>query len=231
MKNYKVEFEGNIIEYTIVRKSVKNISLKIKKDLSVEVVANRNVSVKYIEDLVLRKATWILKTIEKLENKKIVPKNQYVTDEKVYFLGNSYDLEVIEHNKEYVEVADNRILLFVKDVEDFEKKEKVIYKWYRENSAKYFQEYLDNIYPMLKVYGVEKPELKLRKMKSCWGTCHYKKGFIVLNVELIKYPKEAIEYVIVHELVHFIHSNHSKDFYEMVGRIMPDWKVRKALLK
>ena len=93
-----------------------------------------------------------------------------------------------------------------------------------------FNEILDEIYPLFIPYGVKKPVLRIRTMKSCWGSCLVNKGIITLNRKLLMQPRECIEYVVVHELCHFIHPNHSKEFYKFMEQFMPDWKERKGRL-
>ena len=96
--------------------------------------------------------------------------------------------------------------------------------------ASVFTEILDEFYPLFVPYGVKKPKLRVRTMKSCWGSCLVNKGIITLNRKLLMKPRECIEYVVVHELCHFIHPNHSKQFYGFMELFMPDWKERKARL-
>ncbi|MGN0734309.1 MAG: M48 family metallopeptidase [Anaerovoracaceae bacterium] len=93
-----------------------------------------------------------------------------------------------------------------------------------------FTEILDEFYPLFVPYGVKKPKLRVRTMKSCWGSCLVNKGIITLNRKLLMKPRECIEYVVVHELCHFIHPNHSKQFYGFMEQFMPDWKERKKRL-
>ena len=93
-----------------------------------------------------------------------------------------------------------------------------------------FTEILDEVYPAFIPYGIARPKVRIRTMKSCWGSCLVNKGIITLNRKLLMKPKECIEYVVVHELCHFIHPNHSKQFYSFMEQFMPDWKERKARL-
>ena len=79
-------------------------------------------------------------------------------------------------------------------------------------------------------YGVERPQLRIRDMKSRWGTCHVKKGIVTLNKRLLAAPRGAVEYVVLHELCHLIYPDHSKQFYDFLAVMMPDWKERKQLL-
>ncbi len=87
------------------------------------------------------------------------------------------------------------------------------------------------VYEEFKGYGVKLPEIRVRNMKTLWGSCHYTKGKIVLNLRLLKKPTSALRYVVVHEYCHFIHPNHSKDFYTLLAKHMPEWKTYKAQLK
>ena len=96
--------------------------------------------------------------------------------------------------------------------------------------ASVFTEILDEFYPLFVPYGVKKPKLRVRTMKSCWGSCLVNKGIITLNRKMLMKPRECIEYVVVHELCHFIHPNHSKQFYGFMEQFMPDWKERKRRL-
>ena len=93
-----------------------------------------------------------------------------------------------------------------------------------------FTEILDEVYPEFIPYGIARPKLRIRTMKSCWGSCLVNKGIITLNRKLLMQPRECIEYVVVHELCHFIHPNHSKEFYKFMEQFMPDWKERKGRL-
>jgi hypothetical protein len=93
-----------------------------------------------------------------------------------------------------------------------------------------FDELIKETYARFQKYGVPYPQLKIRNMTSRWGSCQPQKGIITLNRQLLKYPRECIEYVVVHEFTHFIHPNHSKQFWDFVTMMMPDWKERKAEL-
>ena len=93
-----------------------------------------------------------------------------------------------------------------------------------------FEEILKEQYPLIAGYGVPLPILRIREMKSCWGSCLYRKGTITLNKRLMQKSRRCIEYVVLHELCHFIHPNHSKQFYGLLETLMPDWKERKREL-
>ncbi len=90
---------------------------------------------------------------------------------------------------------------------------------------------VEQMYPLLEPFGVTRPLLRLRKMRSQWGNCHYRQGYITLNTALAACPEELRTYVALHELVHFIHPDHGPGFYSLMDRLMPDWKARRSELK
>jgi predicted metal-dependent hydrolase len=86
------------------------------------------------------------------------------------------------------------------------------------------------MYPYFKNYVSEFPQIKFRKMTSRWGSCQPQKNILTFNTLLIETPVECIEYVVAHEFTHFLEANHSKNFYNKLEKIMPDWKQRRNKL-
>lgn len=92
-------------------------------------------------------------------------------------------------------------------------------------------EYSDKTYDTLFSDRFKKPQIFFKEMKSAWGICHPKRGYITLNTRLAQYDRKAVEYVIMHEFVHLIHPNHQKGFHNEMKVLMPDYNERKKLLK
>lgn len=90
---------------------------------------------------------------------------------------------------------------------------------------------LRRAYPLIEPLGVTMPVLKLRKMTSQWGNCHWSQGYITLNTALARCPAQLQDYVALHELVHFLHHDHGAGFYEKMDLLMPDWRQRRSELK
>lgn len=90
---------------------------------------------------------------------------------------------------------------------------------------------VERTYPLVTPLGVARPEVRLRKMRSQWGNCHYLQGYITLNTALASCPESLQDYVVLHELVHFLHHDHGQGFYADMDRLMPDWKQRRKALK
>ena len=90
---------------------------------------------------------------------------------------------------------------------------------------------LGRVLPLVAPLGVARPELRVRKLRSQWGNCHYRQGYITLNTALAACPEPLMDYVALHELVHFLHHDHGTGFYARMDALMPDWKSRRAALK
>lgn len=220
-------------EYILTRKSVKNLNMRIKPTGEILVSANRLVPVKYIDNFVISHEQTLIKTLDKYETIRAntLQPVQYISGEKVRFLGEELHLFVEAAPVEGVDKIGQFLFLRVRDTEDFKRKERVMKIWLSGMQVEVFLEICKEIYPLFKTYGVKYPLVKIRSMKSRWGSCQPQKGIITLNSKMIAAPREAIEYVVLHEFAHFIHPNHSKDFYGLVETLMPDWKQRKAMLQ
>jgi len=222
------------ISYLLTRKPVKNINLRIKPDGRVLVSANESVPVDFIDGFIENKQRYILSILARYDEKRKliqpIPK-RYVSGENYDLLGKSLRLKVEEAEKEIVYTDGIYIFLKVKDKDDFRHKEILMTKWLKEYQRKVFDELISEKYSQFQKYGVPYPKLKVRYMTSRWGSCHTEKGVITLNSQLIAAPRNCIEYVVLHEFVHFIHPNHSKEFWNFVAMMMPDWKERKAELE
>lgn len=230
---YEVTYGEKEIRFTIIRKPVKNINLNVRPNSEVYVSANHHVPEDVIIDFVKEKADWILKQQSYFKQAK--PDNthekEYVSGETFRYLGRQYRLKVIETEKEEtVKLINGYFHLYVKDKNNLTHKAKLLDEWYRNKAFETFHSILDKLYPLVQSYGISKPSIQIRLMKARWGSCLYKKNTILLNYELIKAPIYCIEYVILHELIHFIHRHHSKRFYRLLTVLMPDWKERKAIL-
>ena len=220
-------------QYILTRKAVKNLNMRIKPNSEIHVSANRFVPVKYIDSFVLSHEKTLIKTLDKYEKIRAntLQPLQYVSGEKVRFLGEDLHLLVEAAGIEEAEKIGQFLFLRVKDTTDFVRKERVMKKWFSRMQADIFLEICKEIYPLFKSYGVKYPLVKIRNMKTRWGSCQPQRGIITLNGKMIAAKREAIEYVVLHEFAHFIHPNHSKEFYGLVESLMPDWKERKAMLR
>ena len=155
---------------------------------------------------------------------------QYVSGETFYIQGRGLRLQVSQAKKDAISSDGVYIFLEVKDINDVEKKRRIVTRFLDQECKTIFCEVMEDLYPLVKKYGIEKPTLRIRDMETRWGSCLTKKRIITLNKRLLESPRNCIEYVVMHEFTHFIVKNHSKSFYEELSKICPQWKSRKKEL-
>ena len=209
----------------IVKKSVKNITLRIYPDGRIRLTAPKRAGDEYIKYFIEKKRPWIEKKLKEINERK--PKEiLYNTGEKIYFLGKEYNFILEESKNNCIEKNDSSIILYTSFPNNYEAKHKIVNVWYREKSKEIFVPILEKY---LGLTGKSIEKLTIKTLKRNWGSCNYRKRHINLNSEMLKKDIRFIEYVILHEVAHLEHPNHSKSFYNYVAQYMPDWKERKNL--
>lgn len=207
----KYTIDNKEYEVVIVKKNNKNTYLRVKEDLKIYVTTARLVSKNYVKTLLDNNIESIKKMIEQQE--KQIKKKEYF-----YYLGEKY--EVFIDDVEDVKFLEDAI--FVKD-------QKILEKWLNQKIKKLFKERLDYNYNRYQE-KIPYPKLKIRTMKTRWGVCNIRDNSVTLNTKLIEYTIDKLDYVIIHELSHFIHFNHSKAFWNQVQKYTPNYKqIRKEL--
>jgi hypothetical protein len=232
-QRYTVEYKNCVIPFVVVRKKVRNINIRIRPDSTILVSANKLVPIEYLEGLVLMKAEWIMKNLEIIDQKiNAGSMYRFISGEIIDYLGEQCELQVIETDQVEQAVLENGILkIYVARGSSREYREELVSQWYRKEALPIFNKALERLFPVAAAHGIEKPNLKVRKMKTRWGSCSWGKGKITLNSELLKVPQLCIDYVIMHELAHFRHHGHDQSFYNFMDLVMPDWRARKEMLK
>jgi predicted metal-dependent hydrolase len=232
-QNRRVVFQDRTLTYELTRKKVKNINLRIKPPGLVCVSASTRVPLGELDDFVRSNEAFICKHLERFaQNKKTLPEERaYETGEIFYLMGKVLRLKVETAMKDAVFGEGAELILQVKDPTNLMRKAKLIEDWYKTRQLETFTRISQEVYGQVRLPGVVFPQLKVRKMTSRWGSCHPRKGIITLNSKLIEAPRTCIEYVIFHEFIHFVHPNHSKDFYHLLAQFLPDWKSHKRELE
>lgn len=227
------------IEYKYGRKTIcaelkysarKTIGLKVFPEGNVEITAPLNTHKKTVVEKVKTKSKWIVEQQRTFElYKPFSTERLYVAGETHRYLGRQYKLSV-EINQKVKPTIKLSKGLFKISTPEINKVEKIITNYYQSRANVVFQELLEkllNEHPCFNTYEIE---LKHRYLKKRWGSCSTD-GTILLNTELIKANKACIEYVILHELCHLIHPNHSKEFYNLLTEVLPDWEKIKQKLE
>lgn len=210
----------------IIKKDVKNITLKVRPNGEAILTAPNSASDEHIKFIIQKRAKWIAQKRAFFASFKM-PQKEYVSGEDFRYLGRSYRLKVVQSKEERIKLQRGYLELFVKDKSDLKRRENLIYEWYHEKAMIYFFNILQEFNKIVKQ---DIKSVKIRQMKTRWGSCNPYKSYINLNIELIKKPKACIEYVVFHELAHLLYPDHSKKFYDYLTLYMPDWQKRKEIL-
>ncbi len=222
-----LEIKGVRFEVEIVHKRIKNLYLRMHGNritASAPLLMPDYLVYRFID----KKRDWIYRTYEYMSYKETVS-SKYHGGDVFYIFDEAYHLERII-GKKGVSIKDRTIYLSYKD--DSEDGIKYLYKYLDRYLMEKAKEYLDQHLPFLQDYGYhEIPELKCRLMSSKWGVCYTRKNSICVSSYLIHYPLYCLEYIMIHEMTHFIVPNHSKRFYEIVGKNMPSYKEAVKRLK
>ena len=208
----QITIDGITYDVIIERKNNKNTYLRVKEDLNIYVttsyLAPNFMIKKFIEDNI----PFIKKQIDKM-GKRIDKK------EKNYVLGEEINIEV---DKSVKKTSFDGTTLHVKNKSDVD-------KWYKKITKQIFEKHLENVYNRFTV-DIPFPKLCIRKMTTRWGVNNRRLKKVTLNSELIYKDPKYLDYVIVHELAHFIHPNHGKGFWKLVEENEPNYKkLRKEL--
>lgn len=216
------------MEIEIVRKDVKHINIKVKPNCDVILTTPMETKDTDIAYVLKKRAEWIDKKIAFYKEHQTQTPKDYVSGENFCYLGRNYRLKVIESKSEGVKLQRGYLQVFVKDTSNLVKKKRLVKEWYLLKAEIHFQKAIEKYQPLVKR---EIENIRIREMKTRWGSCNPVKGYINLNSELIKKPTVCIEYVIFHELAHLVHADHSAQFYNYLNLFMPDWKKRKKILE
>jgi len=225
-----VLLSGMPLAYTLERKNVKNLNLRIYPDGSVRVSANRRVPIREIEAFLIGHEDFIRRAHSKFQERPQAKPLEYVTGETIRYLGQTLTLRVVPAEKDRAYIQEGRLILELRATENAALRERLLNRFWDRECWALFPEILRECYPLFEELGVPYPALRIRSMKSRWGSCLPTKGIITLSKQLLAAPRECIEYVVVHEYCHFLHPNHGKGFYALLADRLPDWKERKMVL-
>lgn len=219
----------NDVKVNIYRKNIKNMHLYVKPpDGHVEVSCPTFVSDSNVTLFINTNLSWIKKQIDKFENQIRIAEREYVTGETFTLWGTDYYLKVIDTNdKPYIKVEGDTAKLFINKNTKFKNIESFVKKWYREK----LNERLNIIVPKWEnITGLQVSDYKTKIMKTRFGTCNIKTKVIWINLEMVKKPYEALDYVVLHEILHLKEKYHNKHFKSLMDRYMPNWvDIRRNL--
>ena len=223
-----IQFGSEKIYFILKYSARKNLRITVTPEMEVIVNAPSGTAIERIREKVKHKASWIIKQQSYfISFMPKMPPRRYVGGESHLYMGRHYLLKVKTGRKEMVSYKGREIEVIVKDKS---RTRELLTKWYREHAKVKFAEIANPLILRFRKYNVEPAGIYIQEMSKRWGSCT-PKGKIILNTELIKAPKGCIEYVIIHELCHLVHHNHTRNFLDLQKKEMPDWERWKNKLE
>lgn len=210
-----------MVDYKIIRSTRKTIAIIVKPDGQVQVRAPHRVSKARIQQFVDQKRAWIE---DKLARVPLAAAHAYAPGEQFYYLGKTYPLEVVKRNSPALTFTGDSFQLAQSALP---RAAQVFTAWYKQQAKQYLPMRAAVLAAHFQLTVVS---VRITSARTRWGSCSAA-GSMNLTWRLIMTPPESIDYVIVHELAHLIHKNHSKQFWAEVADMMPDYAQRAGWLK
>lgn len=229
-----IKVGDNKINYRIIRIKRKTIALFVDPEEGVIVRASERITDRQIEVLVREKSNWIIKKQEELKRIRFEIKKEFVTGEKLSFLGQLYELEIIENEgikTVSVTLKDGKFKIKVpSNLKDDNRREEIkrrLVEWYKKEARTKYKERVERYRKKL---GVTYNKIYIRDQKTRWGSCS-NKGNLNFNWRLIMASPSILDYIVVHELAHLVHANHGDDFWKLVESVIPDYREKREWLR
>jgi len=219
----EITLSNGVLEYTLDRGKRKHSYLSISGG-KVLVKTTPRATIKSVEQFVFEKESWILKHLSQSQNRLIMRDCDFQNGSEIFFLGQPYIIEIIPtFEKNSVEIVENKLIL-----KHFSGDERQIIESFLWEAS--LQEISESVARLSELTGLFPKKVTMKKLEKTWGRC-ISTGNISFNRSLIFYPKKSIDYVVLHELCHLKHLNHSKEFWGLVAYFMPDYKEHQKALK
>ena len=217
------------IEIAVTRKAVKNVHLSVRPPAgTVTLVAPAGTRLEVARAYAISKLGWIRDQQAKPQAQARETPRQFIERESHYLWGRRYLLTVVERDaKPFVTLNHKRITLTVRPTSDQAKRAKIIHEWHKSLLHEVVPALIDKWEPKLKV---KVAGYFLQRMKTKWGGCNHTAGHIRLNTELVKKPKDLLEYVVVHEMIHVIEPTQSERFIALLSEHYPTWREARGEL-
>ena len=220
------------LAYTLNRRRVKNITIRVRESGEVAVTAPTRTTIARIEEILRDKITFIRDGKEKMAKKCAAAPRPLTlcTGEVLPIFGEMHTIQVVSDTRCRAGAINGVLYLAVQNPADAAERYRCFLDFLDKTARAYFPDAVARALPQFLPKPPKAPTLSYRTMKTRWGVCNYNKQKITFNRRLVFFPPHRIEYVVYHELAHFHHPNHSKDFWQFLTARMPDCQKRREAL-
>lgn len=226
-----INYGKEIISFNILYVSRKTLEIAVHPDGNVVIKAPTGTEYEKVKKKVAKRARWIKRQLDYFRQfEPRTPQRQYIGGETHLYLGKQYRLKIAIGDRDDIKLIRGYFCITVKNNPEYNNVKKLLEDWYLKKAADKFRESYRRCWPYFEKFSLSQPKLQIRRMQKRWGSLS-KSGTLTLNTDLVRAPKECIDYVVTHELCHLQHNDHSPDFYRLLDRVMPDWEKRKQKLE
>lgn len=226
-----IDINGKAYPFILQFKNIKNVHLKVYPEQTVLLSVPLDTPNEWIDRFLISKQNWLCKQMGLYASTAAIEKEPHTRNgSSNRILGVQKTVRVLCASHRSIENIDRFLTVYTPEAENQAAVDRQMNAWWQKNSKMYFKEVLDRLYPIIGKHGIAKPTIVVKKMKTLWGSCSPRKNRINLNFYLYKASVPCIDYVILHELIHFLYPKHNKDFYDFITIHMPDWEQRKRTL-
>lgn len=222
------------LTFELERKAVKNMNLRVRRDGTVHLSIPKRATVAEAEAFLRGHEEWVLGALSRMEKRAEAHPTAETVGDSLPYLGGK--LEVVWRSelpaRVEADMVNRRLNIFLFDPYDPEMRAAAIETFEIAETRKLVTALVDRYYPLFATRGVPYPKtIRVKVMKTRHGSCSAAKGYLNFSSRLCEYPVAFIEYVVVHELCHFLEANHSERFWREVARVLPDWEARERMGK
>lgn len=230
--SFSIAYGTKTIAYRVVRRDRRTLQISVLPDMSVEVVAPRAANDADVRQRVTRRGRWILRQMEFFRQfHPKTPVRRYQPGETHLYLGRTYRLKFVKSDTSSVKIIGSRIVIGLPNPTDRDAVRTLLDAWQKAQARVWFERRLFVCLDRFSDKDKVAPKaLIVRQLKLRWGSMS-QAGRLLLNRSLIGAAKSEIDYVITHELCHRVYHHHGAKFYELLDRVMPDWRKRKQSLE
>lgn len=217
------------IAVDVVRKDIKNVHLSVYPPAGkVRIAAPERMSLETIRVFAISKLAWIRQQQRKLQEQERETLREYLDRESHYVWGKRYLLKIVEANAApAIDLTHSRLILRVRPGTGELKKRAIVEDWYREQLKRAVPPLIAKWEPRL---GMKVARVFVQRMKTKWGSCNARRKSIRLNSDLAKKPRECLEYIVVHEMIHLLERQHNDNFFALMNEYLPQWRSRRSEL-
>ena len=234
IRTFTLPKSRRVLTYELERKAVKNLNLRVRRDGTVHLSIPRRTTIAAVESFLAGHEDWILQATARMEKRaEAHPMGEAVGDSLPYMGGK---LEVVwqrgQPARVEADMVNHRLTITLPDPTNPDMRAAAIETFEKAESQKLVKALVDRYYPLFAARGVKYPKaIRVKVMTTRHGSCSSAKGYLNFSSRLCQYHLAFVEYVVVHELCHFLEANHSDRFWREVAKVLPDWQAREKLGK